>query len=171
MPLNACDLSVAVFVRGLTNLRALLMKGEAHCSASALDPAYLLDAQLAPGMYSLAVQVHWAAEGARLAVDRLVGAAAPAPAPAPEATSFAELYQRLDTTVAYLRTVELEALEAGLDRTIAIEHRGGAMNFVGDGFLLQFAIPNFFFHVTTAYGILRHKGVPITKGDFMGAMG
>ena len=69
MLLSACDLSVAVFVRGLTNLKSMLMKGEAHASASGMDPAELTDAQLAPGMYGLAVQVHWAAEGARLAVQ------------------------------------------------------------------------------------------------------
>lgn len=168
MPLNAHDLSVAVFVRGLTNLKSLLTKGEAHASASGMDPAELLDARLAPDMYSLAVQAHWAGEGARLAVDRLVGAMA-SPS-AEEARSFGELYRRIDTTVAYLGTLTLEELEAGIDRTIELEHRGGSMRFVGGQFLLQFAIPNFFFHVTTAYGILRHKGVPVTKGDFTGAL-
>jgi hypothetical protein len=169
MTLNARDLSVAVFVRGLTNLKSSLVKGEAYCSASGVDPAELIDAQLAPGMHNLAAQAHWAAEGARLAVDRLVGRASAAPAA--DAKSFAEIHHRIDATVAYLDTVKLEELEAGLDRRIEIEHRGGSMRFVGTQFLLEFAIPSFFFHVTTAYGILRHKGVQVTKGDFLGALG
>jgi hypothetical protein len=171
MPLDAHDASVAVFVRGLTSLKSLLMKGEAHASVGGTDPAELLRAQLAPGMYSLAVQVHWAAEGARLAVDRLVGAAVAPPAGEGEAKSFAELHQRIDATVAYLRALEPEKVEAGLGRPIEIEHRGGSMKFVGAQFLLQFAIPGFFFHYVTAYGILRHQGVQVTKGDFMGPLG
>jgi len=169
MPVNARDLSVAVFARGLTNLKALLTKGEAHAAASGMEASALLDAQLAPGMHTLAAQAHWAAEGARLGVDRLIGKATAASAG--EARTFAELYDRIDATIAYLAAVGPEELEAGLDRTITIEHRGGAMRFVGSQFLLEFAIPSFFFHVTTAYGIVRHQGVPITKGDFLGPLG
>jgi hypothetical protein len=165
--MNAFDLSVTMFVRGLTNLKALLRKGEAHALAGGTDPGALLAAQLADDMYSLAVQVHWASEGAKLAVERLLGDAS---TPLAEAgKTFAELHDRIDSTIAHLGTVDPQALEAGLDRSIEMRHRGGSKTFRGDRFLTEFAIPNFFFHLTTAYGILRHQGVPLQKGDFMGA--
>ena len=170
MPLNAHDASVVVFVRGLTSLKVLLTKGEAHAAAAGIDPADLLGAELAPGMYNLAVQVHWAAEGARMAVDRLIDAAL-APGPADEAKSFAELHRRVDAALAHLGAAQCEATEAGLARTIEVAHRGASTRYTGSQFLQQFAVPSFFFHLTAAYAILRHKGVPITKGDFLGPQG
>jgi hypothetical protein len=171
MPLNAHDASVGVFVRGLTSLKVLLTKGEAHATATRIAPAELLGAELAPGMYGLAVQVHWAAEGARMAVDRLIGATVPPPAAADEARSFAELHERVDAALAYLGTVDGGALEIGLARTIEIAHRGRSTRYTGSSFLQQFAVPSFFFHLTTAYAILRHAGVPLTKGNFLGPQG
>jgi hypothetical protein len=170
MPLNAHDASVVLFVRGLTSLKVLLTKGEAHAAAAGIDPADLLGAELAPGMYNLAVQVHWAAEGARMAVDRLIGAAV-APGAADEAKSFEDLHRRVDAALAHLGAVHSEATEAGLARTIEVAHRGASTRYPGSQFLQQFAVPNFFFHLTTAYAILRHKGVPVTKGDFLGPQG
>jgi uncharacterized protein len=145
----------------------LLSKGEAHAASRGTDPAALLKAQLADGMYGLAVQAHWADEGAKLALNRLLGV--DAPARADEGTTFAELHDRLDATLAYIGTVDARALEAGLARTIELSHRGGSKTFRGDRFLTEFAIPSFFFHLTTAYAILRHEGVPLQKGDFLGA--
>ena len=116
--LKAFDLSVGVFVRGLTNLKGQLTKGEAHAAATGADPASLLHARLADDMYNLAVQTHWASEGAKLAVARLLG---DAPAPlAEEGKTFAELHERIEATVAHLRGVDPEALEAGLERTIEV---------------------------------------------------
>jgi uncharacterized protein len=164
--MNAHDASVALFVRGLGSLKVLLTKGEAHATASKLDPLELLHTELAPGMYDLLTQAHWAAEGARIAVARLTGASATPSADAPK--SFADLHRRIDAVVAELGAAKREDLERGLERTIEIEHRSGSMKFVGEKFLLEFAIPNFFFHLTTAYCILRHRGVQLTKGDFLG---
>lgn len=164
--MNALDASVAVFVRGLANLKALLTKGEAHAAATNLDPLELLHTELAPGMYDLLTQAHWAAEGARIAVARLTGASA---TPTTDVSkSFADLHRRIDAVVVSLGTARREDLERGLERTIEIEHRGGSLKFVGEKFLLEFAIPSFFFHLTTAYCILRHRGVQLTKGDFLG---
>jgi hypothetical protein len=170
MPVNAHDVSVGLFVRGLTSLKVLLTKGEAHAAAAGIAPSHLLGAELAPGMYNLAVQVHWAAEGARMAVDRLIGAEG-APGAADEAKSFEELHRRIDAALAHLGAVPSGATEAGLARTIEIAHRGASTRYTGSQFLQEFAIPNFFFHFTTAYAILRHKGVPLTKGDFLGPQG
>ena len=164
--LSVYDLSAGLFARGLGNLKRTLTKGEAHAAASGMVPAELLDAQLATDMNSLAVQVHWATEGAKLAIARLVGAAPTASSN--DATSFADLQRRIDTTIAYLSTLASLDLEAGLERVIEISHRGGSKKLTGGQFLLEFAIPSFYFHVTTAYAILRHKGVELTKGDFLG---
>jgi hypothetical protein len=106
MPLNVHDASVGVFVRGLTSLKVLLTKGEAHAQAAGIDPADLLGTELAPGMYNLAVQVHWAAQGAQIAVERLMGATAAPPVTADPAKSFAELHGRVDAALAYLGSVD-----------------------------------------------------------------
>ena|SRR5687768_4850995 len=184
MSLNAYDLSAGLFVRGLTNLKAQLTKAEDHAAASGIGEAALLDASLAAEgrvrgvasgaptdlhMYTLAAQVHWAAEGAKLAIAKLLGA--PAVPAANDAKSFADLHQRLDATIAYLREIAPIELETGLDRVIVVEHRRGSMRSSGSQFLLAFAIPHFFYHVTTAYGILRNQGVQLTMGDFLGNWG
>jgi hypothetical protein len=184
MSLNAYDSSAGVFVRGLTNVKTQLKKAEEHAAASGSSETTLLDAQLttdrrangvasaAPTdlhMYTLSAQVHWAAEGARLAIARLLGE--PSVPTANDAKSFADLYQRLNATIAYLREIAPSDLEAGLDRTIVIEHPRGSIRSSGRQFLLAFAIPHFFYHVTTTYGILRNHGVQLTMGDFLGNWG
>ena len=157
------DASVGLFVRGLTNLKVLLTKGEAHASSRSL-----LDARLADDMYTLATQAHWAAEGAKLAVHKLLGVA-PTPL-AQEGKSFAEIHTRIDETIALLTASDPAALEAGLERTIGLPVRGEIKELRGDRFLLEFAIPTFYFHLTAAYAILRHEGVNVHKGDFLGGM-
>ncbi|MCP3100734.1 DUF1993 domain-containing protein [Myxococcus sp. K15C18031901] len=184
MSLNAYELSAGLFVRGLTNLKSQLAKAEDHAASSGSGDAALLDAQLAgdgrmrgiasdaPGdlhLYTLAAQVHWAAEGARLAIAQLLGA--PRVPAANDARSFADLHQRIDATIAYLREIPPDDLEAGLEREVVIEHRRGSMRSTGRQFLIAFAIPHFFYHVTTAYGILRNQGVRLTMGDFLGNWG
>jgi hypothetical protein len=165
--MNAFDLSAGVFVRGLTNLKAQLTKAEDTGSS-------LLEARLGPEVpgshpadlhqYTLAAHVHWAAEGARLAIAQLLGEAAE-PAPS-DAKSFGDLHRKLDATIAYLRAIAPSALEAGLERTI--EHRRGSIRASGSQFLTAFAIPHFYYHLTTTYGILRNQGVRLTMGDFLG---
>jgi hypothetical protein len=184
MSLNPYDLSAGVFVRGLTNLKKQLSKAEDHAGTSGSRAAALLDARLAADAgvpadagfaptdvhtYTLADQVHWAAEGARLAVARLLGA--PAVPAVNDARSFAGLHQRIDATIAYLRGISPSDLESGLDRTIVIEHPRGSVHSSGAQFLLAFAVPHFFYHVTAAYGIFRNRGVQLTMGDFLGNWG
>jgi len=160
--LQAFDVSAVVFVRGLTNLKTLLTKGEAHGTK--------LTASLVEGMQDLAAQVHWASEGSKLALERVVAVSlVPAPAPAPSsATTFADLQASIDGAISYLEAIDPAALEAGLDRTIELPMRGRTKSYRGDRFLIEFALPNFFFHLTLAYAILRKEGVPLEKGDFMG---
>lgn len=157
--LQAFDVSAAVFTRGLTNLKTVLTKGEAHGTK--------VTASLAEGMQDLAAQVHWASAGSKLALDRVLGVAQ-APAPTASATTYAELQASVDGALAYLEGVDPTALEAALDRTVELPWRGGTKSYRGDGFLIEFALPNFFFHLTLAYAILRSEGVPLEKIDFMG---
>ncbi len=182
---DAYDLSAGLFVRGLTNLKTQLTKAEGHAAATGSGKATLLDAQLlAEGgvhghgprvpssasrdlhTYTLAAHVHWSAEGAKLAIAQLLGA--PVAPAADDAASFPELHDRLDATITHLRKVARSDLQAGLDRTVVIEHRHGSTRSSGGQFLLAFAIPHFFYHVTSAYGILRNQGVQLTMGDFLG---
>lgn len=157
--LQAFDVSAAVFVRGLTNLKTLLAKGEAHGAK--------VTASLVPGMQDLAAQVHWASEGSKLALDRVLGVVQAAPVAA-SATTFAELHASIDSAISYLQAIDPSALEAGLDGEIELPVRGRTKSFRGDRFLTEFALPNFFFHLTLAYAILRREGVPLEKVDFMG---
>jgi hypothetical protein len=158
--LQTFDVSAGVFVRGLTNLKTVLTKGEAHGAK--------LTASLVEGMQDLAAQVHWASEGSKLALERVVAVSlAPAPAPT-SATTFADLQASIDGAISYLEAIDPAALEAGFDRTIELPLRGRTKSYRGDRFLIEFALPNFFFHLTLAYAILRKEGVPLEKGDFMG---
>jgi hypothetical protein len=181
--LNAYDLSAGLFVRGLTNLKTQLTKAEDHAGASGIGEAAMLEATLADGhvpagvsaapadvhRFTLAAQVHWASEGAQLAIAHLLGV--PRAPTANGARSFSDLRQRLDATVHHLRTVAPGELEAGLGRSIVVEHRRGSIRTSGGQFLVAYAIPHFLYHVSAAYGILRNQGVPLTMGDFLGDWG
>lgn len=169
MPITAYDASIVLFVRGLTSLRALLRKAEQQAAERGISAAELLDARLAaptPDMLNLASQVHWAAEGAKRTIERLVGVAIASADD--DAKTFAELHQRIDAAIAQLQSISPSDLETGLSRTIEIHNRRGSLQLSGDRFLREFSIPHFFFHVTCAYAILRHRGIELTMGDFLG---
>lgn len=172
MPIVAHDASVALFVRALTSLKAVLSKAEQQAAERGIPVAELLEARLAapaPDMLNLASQVHWAAEGAKRTIERLVGT--PLASTNDDAKTFDELHQRIDAAITLLQSISPSELEASLSRAIEIENRGGTMRFTGDSFLLEFAIPHFFFHVTCAYAILRNRGIQLTMGDFLGRIG
>jgi hypothetical protein len=177
---NTYDLCVGTFVRGLVNLSVQLTKAEQHAKSSGLTSVALLEARLGGPIpegaspndlhrYTLSAHVHWAAEGAKLAVANLLGEHPVANINA--ATNFAGLYQQVDAAIAQLRAASSSELETGLDREVVIQHRRGTSRAPGRQFLIAFAIPHFFYHVTTAYGILRNQGVPLTMGDFLGDWG
>lgn len=119
--------------------------------------------------YTLAAHVHWAAEGAKLAIGQVLGTR-PVPTLS-DATRFSDLYDHIDATIAHLEGIAAADLDAGLDRPLVFEHRRGSVSSTGGQFLLAFAIPHFYYHVTTAYGILRNRGVGLTMGDFLGNWG
>lgn len=162
--------SVPVLTRALGVLSALLAKGEAYAAAEGIAPDALLQAQLAPDMFPLLRQVQIASDGAKGAAARLAGREIPSFADTE--TSFAELQQRIARTVAFLEEIRPEEISDDADRSIVLTLRsqGGDVAFTPERFLLQFALPNFFFHIVTAYDILRHKGVAVGKMDYLGTL-
>ena len=160
--------SVPVLLRALKNLRHVLEKGEAHAREKGYEPTILLQSRLAPDMLPLVRQVQIATDTAKFAVARL--SATESPRFEDAETTFDELYARLEAVAEYLRTFDDAALAGSEDRRITLTTRTrGDLVFDGRGYLLGFVLPNLFFHVTTAYAILRHNGVPLGKPDFMHA--
>ena len=166
MALSLYDLSVPVFSRGLGQLTHVLEKSLAHAKANDIDPAALVDARLAPDMITLAGQVQRASDASKLAVARISGVTAPS-FPDEEKT-YDELLARIAKTQAFLATVDRTLVDGQEERQVTIKSREGEAHFTAQRYLLQFALPNFFFHVTTAYDVLRHKGMPIGKLDYLG---
>jgi uncharacterized protein len=164
MTLSMYNASVPVLLRGLRVLDSLLAKGVDFAVQQGMDEKSLVEARLAPDMLPLSGQVQRASDTAKFAASRLTGLAAPSFAD--EETSFAELRDRCSRTIAFLEEVDPQAFEGSETRQITF---GAAKRTLsGEAYLLTFAIPNFFFHVTTAYDILRHKGVQIGKSDYLG---
>jgi hypothetical protein len=166
MALSMYDLSVPVFSRGLGQLTHLLDKSLAHAGAHDIDPQTLVDARLAPDMLTLAGQVQRASDASKLGVARIAGITAPSFAD--EETTYDELLARIAKTQAFLATVDRALIDGHEDRAVTIKAREGEAHFTAERYLLQFALPNFFFHLTTAYGVLRHGGMPIGKMDYLG---
>lgn len=166
MSLSMYQASVPVFVRMLANLSAILKKGEAHAQAKKIEPSVIINARLYPDMFPLVRQVQIATDQVKGCASRLAGQEPPS-YPDTEQT-FAELYARLDKTIAHLKSFKPTQIDGSEERPIELKQRTGIIHTKGREYLLERVIPNFFFHVTTAYNILRHNGVEIGKGDFLG---
>lgn len=160
------DVSVPVFSRALKNLSAVLALGEANAKERGIDPQVFLTARLAPDMLHLVKQVQIACDNAKGATYRLAGREVPS-APDTE-TTFEELEARIRKTRDLLKELEAEEFADAAERAVVLKMRQGELNFVGLAYLTGFALPNFFFHCATAYNILRHNGVPLSKPDFLG---
>lgn len=159
MAVSMYQASVPPLVRGLTILSALVTKGEAHAPA-------LIDARLAPDMLTLAGQVQRASDTSKGCGARLAGIEAPSMADTEK--TYAELQARITKTVDFLQGLKPEQIDGAEDRQIAFKTRDRTVNLSGGTYLFNFALPNFYFHVTTAYDILRHNGVPLSKNDYLG---
>lgn len=168
MPPSLYRTSIPVFVRAFGNLSAILDKAAAHAEARKFDPSVLVNARLAPDMFPLSRQVQSASDSAKGCAARLAGI--DIPRFEDTETTFAELQARIAKTVAFLQGVKPAQLDGSEDRTITLKLRTREVSFTAPDYLLNFALPNFFFHVTTAYGILRHNGVDIGKTDFLGSL-
>lgn len=155
------EITVPVFIRALTNLDHLLAKA----AESGLDQQSLLDARLAPDMLPLTKQVQIACDTAKLAVTR-IAQAEPRPM-ADDETSLAQLRDRIARTIAYLKEADPAAFEGREAAEITLKFPNMEMTFTGQSLATEFTLPNVFFHVTTAYGLLRMKGVKIGKMDYL----
>ncbi|WP_395652197.1 DUF1993 family protein [Brevundimonas sp.] len=163
MAFDLYDASVPAFVRGLKALSALLDKA----LAQGFDEAALMEARLAPDMNPFPAQIRTAAFSARGCVARLTGQ--DWPKTEDNEATFAELQATIALSIAFIESVPREAFADAEDRDVVLKFPGGQFDFKGANYLTGFALPNFYFHVTTAYALLRVAGVEIGKRDYMGA--
>lgn len=168
MAISMFQASVPVFQRQLGALGKVLDKASAHFAARKVADAVLLQTRLYPDMLPLAKQVQIAADFAKSTPARLSGS--DIPKYEDTEASLADLKARIDKTLAYVATFKPAQIDGSEDREITLQIAGSPMTFKGEAFLLHFAMPNFYFHATTAYAILRHSGVEIGKRDFLGGI-
>lgn len=166
MSLSMYQASIPVFIRGLTNLAAIMDKAEAHAGAKHIEPDVFLNARLAPDMFPLVRQVQSVSDGAKGCAARLAGMEVPSYADTE--ASFAELKQRIAKTVSFLQSIAPAQVDGSEERPVTLKARDQELHFTGQTYLLGFALPNFYFHMTTAYDILRHNGVDLGKRDYLG---
>ena len=168
MTLSMYQASVPVFIQGLTGLGGVIDKASAHAAERKIDPAALLQARLYPDMFPFARQVQIATDFAKGGAARLAGVEFPAYEDSE--TSFEELKARVDKTIAFLRTLDAAQIDGSEERDISLVRRGETSIVKGQAYLLEQAMPNFYFHITTAYAIQRHNGVEVGKRVFLGAV-
>jgi len=162
------DLTVPVFRRGFASMSAILDKGRAHADEHELPHDLLLGARLYEDMAPLTAQVQRASDAAKFAAARLAQIEGPA-MPDTE-TSFDELQARIAATIAFLDSVDAAAMNGREDADITIKTPNKSFTMKGRAYVLNFVVPNFYFHATTVYAILRAKGVPVGKMDFLGGI-
>ena len=167
MTLSMYQASVPVFIQGLTGLGGVIDKAAAYAAERKIDPAALLQARLYPDMFPFARQVQIATDFAKGGAARLAGVEFPAYEDSE--TSFEELKARVDKTIAFLRTLDAAQIDGSEERDISLVRRGETSIVKGQAYLLEQAMPNFYFHITTAYAIQRHNGVEVGKRVFLGA--
>lgn len=154
------------FANTLKNLSAILDKAQAHADAKKIDPRVLTAARLYPDMFPMSRQVQSACDTAKGAVARLAGVAVPVHEDTEQ--TFEELKARIAKTIAFVQTIQPAQLDGSEDKEVVLKFRTGEVKFKGMQYLLGHALPNFYFHVTTAYDILRHNGVEVGKRDYIG---
>jgi hypothetical protein len=169
MSANLYQASVPAFLQMLKSLSSILTKTAAHAEAKKIDPSVYVNARLAPDMHPLARQIQMVSDTAKGAAARLAGIEVPS-MPDTEVT-LAELQQRIAKTADFLNGLKPEQFEGSAERNVELNVGAGQkMTFKGATYLSHFALPNFYFHVTTAYDIVRHNGVEIGKRDFLGSV-
>ncbi|MDG9922997.1 MULTISPECIES: DUF1993 domain-containing protein [unclassified Pseudomonas] len=166
MSLSLYQASVPQFVRMFGNLSAILDKAVAYAEAKKIDPSVLLNARLAPDMHPLTRQVQIASDAVKGCAARLAGVNVPSFADTE--SSFADLQARIAKTLDFVKGLTPEQIDSGAGREIVMKFPGAEMKFTAEDYLLHFVLPNFYFHVTTAYAILRHNGLDVGKMDYLG---
>lgn len=168
MTLSMYQASVPAFQRTLGALDKILDKAAAYAEERKIDPAVLVGARLAPDMFPFARQVQLSSDYAKGCAARLAGL--PVPSFADTETTFPELKARIAKTLDFIATVAPEQIDGSEARDITVKAGPRELSFKGQDFLVFVSLPNFYFHVTTAYAILRHNGLPIGKLDFLGGV-
>ena len=168
MSITMYEIAIPSFTKHLDALDAILDKAAAYAEAKKIDPEALLWARLYPDMYPFKKQVQSACDFAKLSVGRLAGLTPPVHDDSEK--TFADLKKRIAETLAVLAEAKPEPMEAAATREITIKAGPRELTFTGKEYLLHFALPNFYFHVTTAYALLRAKGMPIGKADYLGKL-
>jgi hypothetical protein len=165
LSLSLYEISIPTYRRGLQNLSSFLDKAEAHARTNGVELSTYTEARLAPDMHPFTRQVQIASDAAKGGAARLAGIEAP-PMPDTE-TTFPQLKERIAKTIAFLDTITREQVDSRHGATIELPLPGRTMTFTAPDFLMQFSLANFLFHVTTAYALLRSRGVPLGKMDFL----
>jgi hypothetical protein len=168
MSLSMYQASIPAFVQMLNNLSAILDKAEAHARNCKIDPEVLINCRLFPDMHPLVRQIQIAADLAKGAAARLAGVEVPKHDDTEK--TFADLKARLAKTLAFVQSFKSSDIDCSEDRDIRLTLGEHTMSFKGQPYLVHFVMPNFYFHCTTAYDILRHCGVELGKRDFIGTI-
>jgi len=166
MPLSMHAASAPIFIQILNALSGLLDKAEAHARARKIEPKVLLEQRLFPDMFALVRQVQLASDFAKGACARLAGVEVPVYDDTEQ--SFPELKARIARTIEFVKSLRPADFEGSETRDVTIRIAGKPVTMKGEPYLLHFAVPNFYFHATTAYAILRHAGIELGKLDFVG---
>ncbi len=166
MPLSIYEASVPALTKTLRNLRAVLEKAKTYAAGRKIDDSALLGARLFPDMLPLSFQVQVATDIARAGVARLAGVEPPKFED--DETTFDQFLDRIDRTVAYIEGLDHKSFDDADSRKITRPVRGQPHEFTAQNFLQQFVLPNVYFHVAMAYGLLRHGGVELGKRDYLG---
>ena len=167
MAISMYQISLPIFVRQLNGLAGCMKKAQAVYAEKKYDESTLLSCRFYPDMFSFAKQVQIATDHARNCAALLAGLEAPKYED--NETSLAQLIARVEKTIAYLKTIKPEQVDGAEGKTVIVKMRDREMNFTGMELLQNRSMPNFYFHTTTAYDLIRHNGVEIGKRDFMGA--
>ena len=168
MTLSIYDASIPAFVNMLNAMSGILDAAEKHCEAKKIDPSILVNDRLAPDMFPLARQIQIATDGVKGGAARLAGVEAPAFADTE--TTLPELKERLAKTVAFLNSIDKSKFDGAEDKTLTMKIGPNDLTFPAKVYLFEFVIPNFYFHATTAYAILRHNGVELGKQNFLAGL-
>ncbi len=166
MTVSVHSISVPVFVHMLKSLDHILVQAAKHTDEKKIDPTVLLGCRLSPSMFNLTRQVQVTCDFAKNTTARLAGVEIPAMADVE--TSFEELRARIARTIAFVESIKPEQINGAEDRDITFPVRGQSMTLKGLVYLQNFGMPNFYFHHVAAYAILRHNGVDLSKGDYLG---
>lgn len=167
MTLSMYAASTPIFRRMLGNLAAILNKAATHAETRKIDPTVLCNARLFPDMLPLIKQVQIASDTAKGCIARLAGIEIPKFED--DEVSFADLQARIAKTIVFLESVPAGQVDGSEGRDISLQIRDKKLEMKGQDFLINRAIPNFYFHITTAYNILRHNGIEIGKNDYLGS--